>query len=333
MKSSFKGVSFFVENLSFSFESKVNIYEIPGKEKGITENTGQTVTVYNIQAYSIGDSSGLARDQIAYACQDSKPGILFSPSLGMLRVYCRKLEICEHERESRMSRFNLEFVEANDQNTPLSNVDKVAQQIQNAKKLKDEMVSKFFDAMAIVNMPFQALELMKNALAQAFSIPDDALFSMKSAPLNLNKIVELLEENTTKLFRGYSFQKLFESLKKLNNVSADFKNFISSLILEVTVEKLVTNEKISENQLKALLSVIDELTLKSDNKLNIRQLRDLLREHPHQKSVSMCPETGIPGLVLIARAGGDIDKIDYFLHYNDVDNVFFIDKPVEVLLD
>ncbi len=330
MKSSFKGVSFFLESVNLGFENQINTYEIPGKEKVITENIGQTLAVYPVQAYSIGEDRELIRDQLVAACRSSKPGVLYIPSLGMLRVYCKKISVRDCYDEHRLIRFSMEFVEATDDETAFPEVDKVVSFLQQAKAAKEKYVGELMEALALIDMPGQILNSVLDSLSQIQSLPGAMTASRKEDILDLVGKVEHFVKSFDEMIANQSNEESLNIKPSLKFMPIEIQNFINISILEKIARSVPSGEKLTKRQMQKVIKIADSLLVTTTNKLAIIRILDLIDDYPFLETVPFTPITPIPSLVAIYRGGGDLQKEQTFLAHNQIDNPLAISSPVEV---
>jgi hypothetical protein len=333
MKSSYKGVQFFLENVNPSFENQINTYEIPGKEKVITENIGQTLSVYPVQGYSIGDDRDLVRDQLVAACRPRKPGILYIPSLGMLRAYCKKISIKDSFDEMGIVRFTMEFVEATDEETAIPYVDKVANTLQKIKKLKEELVGNLIEALALLDMPGQVLNSVISMLSQIIRLPSSSSGFRKNNPLDLVQSVEDFAEDFSGVLKDLLNEGALNIRLSLKGISKEFINFIDAAILEKLVLSVSEGGKLTRKQMERTASMASSIYSNTSNKPTIKTILDMLNNYPFLETFPIIPKTEIPSLIAIYQGGGDLNNEEIFLKHNVVDNPLKISFPVEVFID
>lgn len=117
---SFRGVDFFVAGHEMETGRRGTVHELPQRDVPIVEDTGRRARRFHVEAFVLGDDYMVARDRLLEACTKGpetgdryRPSaLLVHPYLGTHRVFCESVRISETNREGRMARFRLVFVEA-----------------------------------------------------------------------------------------------------------------------------------------------------------------------------------------------------------------------------
>lgn len=333
MKSSFKGVQFHLESVHNSFDNQINIYEIPGKDKVITENLGQISSTYPVEAYVIGSDSELVRDQLISACRSRTPGILYIPSLGMIRTYCKKISIKENFSEKGLIRFSMEFIEATDEESAIPYVDKIARLMQKAKNLKEEYVGKLIEAMSLIDMPTQILDAAFNTILQVMRLSHSSSAFGKGDSLNILKKIKNFTDSVTEIISKVSNEEILNLGIANNSLPIELLNFVDAAIFERLAISLINGEKLTKRQMEKAIDMANSLYSTATNKIEIKNILDMMNDYPFLKTTTVTPTCEIPSILAIYRGGGDLNKDARFLRHNNIINPLSISSSVEVFVD
>lgn len=124
---SFRGVPFFVAEHDQTAGRRVVRHEFPLRETNYTEDMGRQIEMFRVDAYVLGDTYLLAADALYRACaRSSAVGTLVHPYLGQMQVRCAGFRRKEVDKEGRIARMDLLFVEAGTQPSPTSQADTAA---------------------------------------------------------------------------------------------------------------------------------------------------------------------------------------------------------------
>ena len=118
---SFRGVPFVVDSADGDGGRRIVTHEFPLRDKPFTEDLGRAAQRHRIRAFVIGDDYQDKRDALLKACQDADTvGTLVHPWLGNRQVRAGRLRWTESKDRGGYAAFDIEFIEAGDQASPLS---------------------------------------------------------------------------------------------------------------------------------------------------------------------------------------------------------------------
>lgn len=111
---SFRGVPFEVETTGLSGGRRVAVYEMPGRDQAVTEDTGRRPRLAPFAAYVIGEDAQAQAYRLLSALEAPGPGLLVHPLFGDLMVNATSYSMTASWAEGAACSFDLEFIEAGD---------------------------------------------------------------------------------------------------------------------------------------------------------------------------------------------------------------------------
>ena len=169
---SFRGAAFLVDKHENEFGRRIDVHEFPLRDTPYGEDLGATGQRWTIDAYVIGPDYMSARDALKAACNQAGTGVLIHPYLGSLTVMCARARMGETKQEGGMARFQLEFVDAGDNDVPSATDDTSTLSDQAGQDGRDALVSGFgdsFDADGLPSFGIADLVQMVGEIADAVS--------------------------------------------------------------------------------------------------------------------------------------------------------------------
>jgi len=169
---SFRGVPFHTESNTYTGGRRQVVHEFPGKEQGFIEDNGRRDGSHAMQLYVIGNDYDLARDSLQQALESKVgAGTLIHPRKGSLLVVVSEFSITETTAEQGMARFEVTFLEAQQQPQPTANVDTQA---------------------SVASAADAALEASKASFVADFTVDGLPEFVADSSKLSLGNLVSKL---------------------------------------------------------------------------------------------------------------------------------------------
>ncbi|WP_044528715.1 DNA circularization protein [Herbaspirillum sp. B65] len=188
---SFRGVPFRVDTETMPVGREVVIFEYPGKDKVRTEDMGRKTRLIRFAAFVIGAKCLEERDALLAALDKPGEGELIHPWYGRMKVTATSDCTASHSREEGgVVRFELVFVEAGELGFPTATTN-TRQQVQtSANSLKASALSRFSQAMAMVNMARVKVSAIQANVAAVYGAvnnyikPLSSLFSSSASMLD-----------------------------------------------------------------------------------------------------------------------------------------------------
>jgi prophage DNA circulation protein len=234
---SYKGVRFDVEAIEEDGGRRLQIDEIPLRDRAFIGDLGRAIRRFSFDAILIGDDYLDRADALQAACSErALPGPLIHPALGLISVHCESSRRRDWSGEMRMARFALGFIEV--ENVPsltkttsaTGAVDKTATALQDAAQasLADELVvdhvpDQYLTAAsaevqkaggilaalgALGEIPDKAAQLAANAAALIIDAQNLVLFPTVLAE-RLRAAVELVYDTASNAIDSlYAYQKI-----------------------------------------------------------------------------------------------------------------------------
>lgn len=109
---SFRGVPFFVEGEEVEDGRRVIDHELVNVDLPLAEDLGRDAQVFNVEGYFVGDDVHELRDRMIAAAREEGPGALVHPTLGEVRVICKRLRSSTRRLEGAFVSFTLTLREA-----------------------------------------------------------------------------------------------------------------------------------------------------------------------------------------------------------------------------
>lgn len=180
-EASFKGVPFRVEDTNNDFGRRTTDHEFPGQDQPVIEDLGRKKRSYTINGYLVAGDYTIERDRLQEVCEQPGPGELIHPYKGSRQVICKGFTVRESQKEGRMARISLSFVEIGDEvfpresiNTPLAT--KLAFD-DSLASLKSDFISK----MNLLQTPQFIIDKALDVLNQSLAFIEDKKLAGKKA--------------------------------------------------------------------------------------------------------------------------------------------------------
>src|SRR3990172_9436876 len=157
---SFRGIGFFLDSHEFTGGRHAIAHEIVDRDSPTSEDVGIKSKTFTIEGHLIGDAYFLNRNALISAMDDDEPGTLIHPYLGPKEVRPQSYAFREDNKEGRIGRFTLVFIEVGDPSFPFALLDKV---------------TKF------INTVFTVVAQVKNAFQLVYSVTQLPGFVIDSA--------------------------------------------------------------------------------------------------------------------------------------------------------
>ncbi|MBQ8465712.1 MAG: DNA circularization N-terminal domain-containing protein [Alphaproteobacteria bacterium] len=148
-QASFRGVTFEVQDRSFTSGRRVQVHEYPNKDTPYTEDLGKKTQNFQVQAFVIGDTYASRRDALIRACERQGAGILIHPDYGTKNVICDGVSVKESSDQRRMAVIDLTFIEAGEKVMPSIAMDWIGSIISSARALMDSARDSFVSIYAV----------------------------------------------------------------------------------------------------------------------------------------------------------------------------------------
>lgn len=159
---SFRGVRFLTEGMNTDIGRRAVVHEYPYQDATTTEDMGLKARKYTINAYVIGDDHDLQRTSLIQALEAPGPGDLIHPEYGLQSVV---LESCtsSSDQQTRISKFNMVFVQAGKPRYPSQQRNTRAEVVQLQAKintsLRQRLTGVLSSDMNILTLRTQVVEL------------------------------------------------------------------------------------------------------------------------------------------------------------------------------
>lgn len=118
LQASFRGVEFFISDHSQGGGRRLAVYEFPEQDGAQIEDLGRKPRSFGISAYVIGSDYYRNREGLQSALETPGPGRLVHPYKGVLSVSVEDFTLSERTTEGRMARFDISFIEHNEDAGP-----------------------------------------------------------------------------------------------------------------------------------------------------------------------------------------------------------------------
>lgn len=201
LPASYRGVAFFVERHEAEYGRRVAVHSLPQRDRPYVEDLGRAVRTYRVEAYTLGDDYDRDRDRLIEACERPGAGFPFRvgstlvhPYLGALDVVCRLAIPRESDRELRMARISLEFIESGDDPRPAEGAAVRAQAEDAADALDEAAEERLTETLEVADVPESVLEAAATEARElgraiqrldVFSGPATEVESLRSAVTSL----------------------------------------------------------------------------------------------------------------------------------------------------
>lgn len=155
LPASFRGVAFFWEDTGHTGGRRTAAFEYPYRDDPFTEDLGRRARIYRLTGYTLGPSYDADRDSLLRALEEEGPATLIHPYLGdvgqvqLLEPYRYQ----ETQREGRIARFEMVFIEAGAAPSPVSRADTASTVLSRTDDTTAVLGSSFDDSYAIADQP------------------------------------------------------------------------------------------------------------------------------------------------------------------------------------
>ena len=175
-EATFRGVPFLVDGSDGTFGRRNVQHIFPQKNDPRVEDLGRAPRIIGLTGFLLGDDYMEQRDKLQAACETEGPGILIHPYFGELKANCDSLEIRETDREGRIARLVLKFVQVEDRDAVVYK--------------KDTSKKAAFSARAMLNQTKNTFARVLNAIKEINEVTDaisNRMGSIVSAAFTLKK--------------------------------------------------------------------------------------------------------------------------------------------------
>lgn len=150
----FRGVPFHWDATELQGGRRVALFEFPQVDGGFSEDMGRSLRRYPVTAYVLGDDYFDQRDALIAALEQAGPGTLDHPYLGSIQVQVvAPFRMREEQREGRMARFTIDFVEAGGLPAPRAQSDTASTSLACAGNLNTALMADFGDSFSLAGAP------------------------------------------------------------------------------------------------------------------------------------------------------------------------------------
>ena len=126
-KGSFRGLEFFVLEVSSEVGRRTVLHEFPGQDKPTVEDMGRRSRKFRLDAYVLGDNYMYERDQLRVEFEKDGPGTLVHPYWGTMTVTVDGgVQITESTDEGGLAKFTLNVIESGAVLAPIATPDTAA---------------------------------------------------------------------------------------------------------------------------------------------------------------------------------------------------------------
>jgi prophage DNA circulation protein len=223
-EASFRNVKFFVSSHEKSGGRRGVVHEFPNQDDPTVEDMGRRARKFNIDAYVLGDDYDLLRNELLEAIEQRGAGTLVHPYLGTMQVVCLGYNLRETSGETRVARFDLQFVQTAEKvASPSSIVDTTGQALRSRELGLKAAQTALINAYSLDQKPFSITQnVVKSVEAAIKTIEKQKNISRQLTEFSRNliniqgKILELV----------YSAEELAEALVDLIAFGTDLINMI-----------------------------------------------------------------------------------------------------------
>jgi prophage DNA circulation protein len=161
---SFRGVPFHVEGDDNGGGRRGVLHEYPLRDEPLFEDQGRKARDGSLTAFVIGDEYMAARDSLIKALEEKGSGELVHPWLGRKTLSVVDFRYRHSNREGGMCRFDINFVEAGQQNYPAASIATSQQSILSVEVLEQTAIDEFTETFSVDGLPaFGVLDAVTGA--------------------------------------------------------------------------------------------------------------------------------------------------------------------------
>jgi len=169
-KGSFRGVDFLWRHNDAVVGRKTARHDYPQRDEAYMEDLGKRPKEFNLECFVIGKNYTDQRDNLIAALEQSGPGTLIHPTMGMMQVsLCGDVRVTESTDEGGMCRFSIPFIESSDSMSFPSSALNTAQMVSfGADTSIDASVADFGSSFSLTGLP-QFASLDAQAILTGFT--------------------------------------------------------------------------------------------------------------------------------------------------------------------
>ena len=211
---SFRGVSFFIESADQTGGRHTVVHEYPQLDKPYAEDIGARPHEFQLTGFVIGDDYMQQRDDLITALDTEGPGVLIHPYRGSLNVNTNgPYTIHEEKARGRMATITMSFVLAADDIQPFAQPDTLSGSVSAAQA---------------------ALNAVKNAFAEVFSVIGDASYEIAGALSIVCSAANAIDsvKQSAKSLAAYKqmYGNLVDNVETIINTPSDLADGLAGLL-------------------------------------------------------------------------------------------------------
>lgn len=199
LPASFRGIPFFIDSHEKVGGRNAVSHEIPERENSFSEDLGRKAEGFNLTGHVMGDTYFFIRDALIEAVEKKDPGVLIHPYLGVITVQPGEYKFSEDNKEGRIARFQLNFVEAGEPGAFFGSIDKISSHLSNAVALVAQVENSINLTVAVVGFPGFILDSAMSVLQGFVDTVKSAISEISSDADNLTSINKKIDDFSSNL--------------------------------------------------------------------------------------------------------------------------------------
>ena len=175
---SFRGVPFFTDEAGGKGGRRLVVHEFPLRDHAATEDMGRQPRVFRISAFVIGPGYQALRDRLLDALEQAgAPGVLVHYTMGEITCAVGGVSFSEHKSAGGYCEFQIEFVRAGPQPSPVGPADTASALLAAVASLLP-LISAAYEAVQLASINPQAL--LEGAAETMLGLPPDTIGGLQS---------------------------------------------------------------------------------------------------------------------------------------------------------
>ncbi|AGH39022.1 Mu-like prophage FluMu DNA circularization protein [Bibersteinia trehalosi USDA-ARS-USMARC-189] len=291
-KGSFRGVPFLIEDeQGQNGGRRIVTHEYPLRNDGLTDDLGKRMRNYSVSCLVIGDDHIQQAEALVDALEADGAGTLKHPYFGTIEVCVDDYRLRHSTSHQRITRFDINFVPAQENNAPEITEDTAYSVLQEYQSVLDSLAEEFADSIANVsgfidsmvdNPLFRLADTTTGFIATVFegvANTVSGLTEMKDKALSIkNNLYGLLL--TPKVLA-----KELQDLTRLNvksTVNAQ-RQFVQHIVITDSIDTALSN--LTSGKLEITKSTLDEMVAAKTNNVSETDILSRQFSNLHEQEV------------------------------------------------
>lgn len=291
-KGSFRGVPFLIEDeQGQNGGRRIVTHEYPLRNDGLTEDLGKRMRNYSVSCLVIGDDHIAQAEALVDALEADGPGTLKHPYFGSIEVEVDDYRLRHSTTYQRVTRFDINFVPAQENNAPEITEDTAYSVLQEYETVLDRLADEFADSIGNVsgfinsmvdNPLFRLADTTTGFISTVFegvANTVSGLTEMKDKALSIkNNLYGLLL--TPKVLA-----KELQALTRLNvkSVVNAQRQFVQHIVITDSIDTALSN--LTSGKLEITKSTLDEMVAAKTNNVNETDILSRQFSNLHEQEV------------------------------------------------